>query len=485
MNIDKIPAGKNPPQDINVVIEITGGAAGGAPVKYEIDKDSGAVFVDRIVNTPMFYPCNYGFVPNTLHADGDPTDVLVLCDFPLAPGVVIRCRPVGVLKMEDDGGMDDKLIAVPVEKVDPFQAHVKELADIVPKTLERIKHFFEHYKDLEAGKWVRVIGWGDRAEAEIDPADLARRREALSRSPRRAGAGATRAGAAMHYETADDWRHAPHKRVALYGMSGLGKTHVSSMLRDNGDWFHYSVDFRIGTRYMGEHIVDNFKREAMRNPFLRELLRSDSIYIASNITFHNLAPLSTYLGKPGDPRRGGIAFDEYVARQRQHRAAEIAATRDAIEFIDKAETLYGYEHFVADTSGSICEVVDPCDPDDPILASFARSLLPVWIRGGAEHVEALAERFDRAPKPMYYPEDFLFRLWDEFGAERGVAPDAVDPDAFVRFAFRRLVEHRLPRYRAMAERWGVAVEASDVAEVRDPKDFDDLIADALERRRRG
>jgi inorganic pyrophosphatase len=166
MNIDLIPAGKNPPQDINVIIEITGGAAGGAPVKYEIDKDSGAVFVDRVVNTPMFYPCNYGFVPNTLHADGDPTDVLVICDFPLQPGVVIRCRPVGVLKMEDDGGMDDKLIAVPVVKVDPFQAHINDLDDIPQKTRDRIKHFFEHYKDLEEGKWVKVIGWGHRAEAE-------------------------------------------------------------------------------------------------------------------------------------------------------------------------------------------------------------------------------------------------------------------------------------------------------------------------------
>lgn len=166
MNVDKIPAGKNPPKDINVVIEITGGAAGGAPVKYEIDKESGAVFVDRIVNTPMFYPCNYGFVPNTLHADGDPTDVLVLCDFPLAPGVVIRCRPVGVLKMEDDGGMDDKLIAVPVEKVDPFQAGIQDLEDIAQKTRDRIKHFFEHYKDLEPGKWVKVAGWGDAAEAK-------------------------------------------------------------------------------------------------------------------------------------------------------------------------------------------------------------------------------------------------------------------------------------------------------------------------------
>ncbi len=285
----------------------------------------------------------------------------------------------------------------------------------------------------------------------------------------------------MHYQTAADWRSAAHKRVALFGMSGMGKTHISAMLRDEADWFHYSVDFRIGTRYMGEHIVDNFKREAMRNPFLRELLRSDSIYIASNITFHNLAPLSTYLGKPGDPGRGGIAFDEYLARQRQHRAAEIAATRDALEFISKAETLYGYRHFIADTSGSLCEVVDPLDNADPILSEFASALLPVWIRGTPDHVEALAARFDRTPKPMYYPEEFLIGLWDEFRADRGLAPRDVDPDAFIRYAFRRLIEHRLPRYQAMADRWGVTVEADEVAAVRDPMDFDDLIAAALAR----
>jgi inorganic pyrophosphatase len=166
MDINKISPGKNPPSDVNVVIEISGGARGGAPVKYEIDKDSGAVFVDRIVNTSMFYPCNYGFVPNTLHADGDPTDVLVLTDVDLQPGCVIRCRLVGVLKMEDDGGMDDKLIAVPVEKVDPFQVHIKDIDNVAPKTTARIQHFFEHYKDLEAGKWVKVIGWGNKAEAE-------------------------------------------------------------------------------------------------------------------------------------------------------------------------------------------------------------------------------------------------------------------------------------------------------------------------------
>ena len=166
MDLSKIPVGKNPPKDIYVVIEIPGGAAGGAPVKYEVDKASGAVFVDRIVNTAMFYPCSYGFVPNTLHADGDPTDVLVLTDVALLPGVVIHCRPIGVLKMEDDGGMDDKIIAVPAEKTDPFQKHIQDIADVAPKTIERIQHFFEHYKDLEKDKWVKILGWGNKAEAE-------------------------------------------------------------------------------------------------------------------------------------------------------------------------------------------------------------------------------------------------------------------------------------------------------------------------------
>ena len=285
----------------------------------------------------------------------------------------------------------------------------------------------------------------------------------------------------MIYPTPEDWMRARHKRVSLFGMSGLGKTRIAAMLREGGDWFHYSVDFRIGTRYMGEHIVDNFKREAMRNPFLRELLRSDSIYIASNITFSNLAPLSTYLGKPGDPGKGGIAFDDYVVRQRQHREAEIAATRDALAFIGKAREIYGYEHFVCDTSGSLCEVVDPDDPEDPVMADLASATLPVWIRGTEEHVDELARRFDRAPKPMYYPEGFLTRLWHDYGAAHGLAPDEVDPDAFIRHGFRALMAHRLPRYRAMAERWGVTVEAAEVAAVRTPHDFEALVAEALAR----
>ena len=286
----------------------------------------------------------------------------------------------------------------------------------------------------------------------------------------------------MLYETPKDWLGAAHRRVALFGMSGLGKTRVAAMLREGADWFHYSVDFRIGTRYMGEHIVDNFKREAMRNPFLRALLRSDSIYIASNITFHNLEPLSTYLGKPGDPSKGGIPFDEYLRRQRQHRGAEIAATRDAVPFIARAEDIYGYDHFVADTSGSLCEVVDPFDPADPVLSDLARATLPIWFRGTEEHLDALTSRFDRAPKPMYYPEDFLTELWRDYLTETGLAPEDVDPDAFIRHGFRALMAHRLPRYAAIAERWGVTVEAAEVEAVRDPQDFTALVAEAIARR---
>lgn len=283
----------------------------------------------------------------------------------------------------------------------------------------------------------------------------------------------------MTYPTAQDWLDAPRKRVALFGMSGLGKTHISNMLREGGNWFHYSVDFRIGTRYMGEHIVDNFKREAMRNPFLRELLMSDSIYIASNLTFQNLSPLSTYLGKPGDPDKGGIPFEEYIRRQRQHRDAEIAATLDALAFADKAEQIYGYPHFVCDTSGSLCEVVDPHDPEDPVLKALSAQILPVWIRGTDAHVEALVQRFDRAPKPMYYQEDFLRRIWDEYRAAQGVAEAQVDPDDFIRWGFRRLVDHRLPVYEAIARNWGVTVEAEDIAAVATPHDFERLISRTL------
>ena len=160
---------------------------------------------------------------------------------------------------------------------------------------------------------------------------------------------------ALLYETKQAWNDADEKRVMLFGMSGLGKTHISNLLRTNGDWFHYSVDYRIGTRYMGEHIADNFKREAMKVPLLRELLMTDSVLIESNITFDNLAPLSTYLGKPGDPEKGGVPWDEYLRRQDQHREAETAAMRDTGHFIRRAQDLYGYDNFVCDSDFNVID----------------------------------------------------------------------------------------------------------------------------------
>lgn len=285
----------------------------------------------------------------------------------------------------------------------------------------------------------------------------------------------------MIYRTAAEWLKAPQKRVLMFGMSGLGKTHTANMLRDAGGWFHYSVDYRIGTRYMGEYIADNFKREAMKVPLLRELLMTDSVYIASNITFDNLAPLSTYLGKPGDPARGGLPFGEYLRRQAQHREAEIAALLDTPRFIRRAEDIYGYDNFLCDSGGSICEVVDSDDPADPVMTALAGNLLLVWLKGSDAHRAALVARFDRAPKPIYYQPDFLAGVWAEYLAQQNLPEDRVDPDAFLRFAYARLLDHRQPRYEAMA-RWGVTVTAEDVAEVTDAAGFTRLIARALDQR---
>lgn len=177
MDIRQIPVGQNPPKDVNAVIEIP---LGGVPVKYEIDKESGALFVDRFLHTAMFYPGNYGFIPHTLSADGDPCDVLVVSQVPVVPGAVIRCRPVGALVMEDEAGGDEKILAVPVDALHPFYTGIQSYRDLPPIMCEQMAHFFQHYKDLEKGKWVTIVRWLDAADAEkliaeaIDRAKTAR-----------------------------------------------------------------------------------------------------------------------------------------------------------------------------------------------------------------------------------------------------------------------------------------------------------------------
>jgi inorganic pyrophosphatase len=163
MDLKRISPGRDPPRDLHAVIEIP---LGGVPVKYEIDKESGALFVDRFLHTAMFYPGNYGFIPHTLSADGDPCDILVVTQVPVVPGAVIRCRPVGALVMEDEAGGDEKILAVPVDALHPFYADVHSYRDLPPVMCEQIAHFFQHYKDLEKGKWVTIVRWLDAADAE-------------------------------------------------------------------------------------------------------------------------------------------------------------------------------------------------------------------------------------------------------------------------------------------------------------------------------
>lgn len=180
MALDLVTAGRDVPNEVNVVIEIP---AGGEPIKYEVDKDTGAIFVDRILGTSMRYPCNYGYVPNTLCGDGDPVDVLVVLRRPLIPGSVIRCRPVGVLRMTDEAGDDAKVIAVPIDKVTTYYKKIKTADDLPEIVLNQISHFFEHYKDLEPGKWVKTQGWGDVEEARKEIMDSVNRYQSAPDKP--------------------------------------------------------------------------------------------------------------------------------------------------------------------------------------------------------------------------------------------------------------------------------------------------------------
>jgi hypothetical protein len=284
----------------------------------------------------------------------------------------------------------------------------------------------------------------------------------------------------MRFKTSKEFLGLPHKAVTVFGMSGVGKTALSLMLQEHR-WFQYSVDYRIGTRYMGEHIVDNFKREAMRVPFLRDLLLSDSIYISSNLSFWNLSPLSTYLGKPGDPAKGGIPFAEYKRRQAQHREGEIKALLDVPLFIEKARDIYQYDHFVCDSGGSLCEVVDPENAEDPVLKCLAEHTMLIYIEGTPAHARMLVERFRQNPKPMYYQPAFLDRKWAEYKGLKSIADDGkVDPDDFIAWGFEELLHHRIPLYEAIARNFGYKIRMEDVPAIENEADFLALAARVID-----
>src|SRR3972149_6324462 len=266
------------------------------------------------------------------------------------------------------------------------------------------------------------------------------------------------------------------KAITLLGMSGVGKTSLARILRKR-QWFHYSGDYRIGTRYMGEAILDNVKFQAMQIDFLRDLLRSDSIHISNNITVDNLQPLSSFLGKVGNPELGGLGLREFTRRQQLHRVAEIASMQDVPGFIDKARTIYGYDHFVNDAGGSLCEL-----EDDEGIETLANHTLILYIQATEEDEQELIRRAEEDPKPLYYREEFLDEQLDLYMREQQVDYVAlIDPDDFVRWVFPRLFRARIPRYETIANRFGYIITTRELAGVEEEADFLELIVQVLDR----
>lgn len=268
-----------------------------------------------------------------------------------------------------------------------------------------------------------------------------------------------------------DWES---KRITLLAMSGAGKTRLSSKLPKD-KWFHYSGDYRIGTKYLEEPILDNIKQQAMGVPFLRDLLRSDSIYICNNVTVDNLAPVSSFLGKLGDPDKGGLSLQEFKRRQALHHQAEVAAMNDVPDFIRKAESIYGYKHFINDAGGSVCELNDP-----DVLKTLADNTVIIYIKIPVSRQQMLIERAQKSPKPLYYRPEFVDEKLAEFmQLNNYTSTDQIPPDDFVSWVFPELFQARLPRYEAIAQQYGYTVNSEDVMQIKTENDFLQLVANAM------
>ena len=275
----------------------------------------------------------------------------------------------------------------------------------------------------------------------------------------------------------EQFRAWENKKVTLLGMSGVGKTYLSTLLCGH-NWFHYSGDYRIGTRYLDEPILDIIKQQAMQVAFLHDLLRRDWIYIRNNIKVDDLGPVLSFVGKLGNPEQGGVALDDFVHRQAQYREAEIAAMRDVPEFIRKSQEIYGYQHFVNDVGGSLCELDDPS-----VIDLLVTHTLILYIQvTDKEEEQKLIERAQSDPKPLYYRPDFLKQQLDIYLQENAMSYAAeMEPDEFTRWIFPRLFHSRIPRYEAIAEPHGYTVTSREVSEVRDEADFLQLLETVISR----
>ena len=276
--------------------------------------------------------------------------------------------------------------------------------------------------------------------------------------------------------TVEEFRHWRHKNVTLLGMSGVGKTYLSALLRRH-DWYHYSGDYRIGTRYLDESILDLIKEQAMQVPFLSQLLRNDWIYIRNNIKISDLGPVLSFVGKLGNPVLGGVPLEDFQRRQAQYREAEIAAMHDVPAFIDKAQKIYGYQNFVNDVGGSLCELDDP-----GVIDLLVKHTLMLYIQvTDQEEERKLIARAQSDPKPLYYRPEFLIEQMQVYLGENGLGYAAeMDPDEFTRWVFPRLFHSRIPRYEEIA-RLGYTVTSEEVAQVASEADFLALLETAIAR----
>ncbi|HJL80122.1 MAG TPA: ATPase, partial [Gammaproteobacteria bacterium] len=254
----------------------------------------------------------------------------------------------------------------------------------------------------------------------------------------------------------------------------VGKTTLANKL-PKSKWFHYSGDYRIGTKYLEEPILDNIKEKAMNVPFLAELLKSDSIYISSNITVDNLMPISSFLGKIGDPNKGGLSIDEFLKRQTLHMDAEMKAMQDVPQFIEKSQRIYNYNHFINDAGGSICELYGTESMD-----TLVENTLILYIKADSNIRDELIKRATENPKPMFYTKDFLDEHLEIYISEKEIGQDVMDPDDFVRWVFPKLLDYRKNKYERIASEHGYTVSATEVNNINDENQFLELIENAID-----
>jgi len=275
--------------------------------------------------------------------------------------------------------------------------------------------------------------------------------------------------------TTKEFRSEKNKRLTLLGMSGVGKTHLAKLIGENGGWYHFSGDYHIGATYLKDEIINNITKKMKQDPWLQNLLENDSISVNSQVTFDNLEPIATFLGKVGNPEEGGLAIDEFIRRQRLFQEAETKAMYDVPKFIKKSQQS-GYNNFINDAGGSLCEL-----DDKKLYELLAENTLIVYIKTNKDAEKMILDRSKNQPKPVYYHPDFFESTLKAYLKKNNLDYVAqINPDAFVRWVFPKLIEDRLEKYQAIADQYGYTIKSDDLYQCRSADDVINLIAGSLD-----